>query len=212
MTDRTLTVGVSGHRPNRLAMSVDALRAESARFLSALAAGAGGRPLVALSALAEGSDRAFAAAALDLGWRLHVVLPFARDQYVTTFGDQADTVEFDRLLAAARRVESLPGSLDRANEGYEAVGIETVRQSDVLLAVWDGKPAAGKGGTPHVIEMALVVGKPVIWLDATAKAPLRRLAAASGEAGNRLLDRAAAAATPLDGAAIADIARRLGTR
>ncbi|MFJ8953478.1 hypothetical protein ACIRO1_25525 [Streptomyces sp. NPDC102381] len=46
-----------------------------------------------------------------------------------------------------------------------AAGKEVVDQSDVLLAVWDGKPAGGKGGTADVVAYAQRQGMDVriIW-------------------------------------------------
>ena len=61
------------------------------------------------------------------------------------------------------------GSSTRAATGedsYLDCGIETVNGADVLLAVWDGDPARGKGGTAEVVQYALSIGKPVMIIDA----------------------------------------------
>jgi hypothetical protein len=44
--------------------------------------------------------------------------------------------------------------------------METVNDSDVLIALWDGLPARGKGGTAEVVEYATALGKPVLIIDA----------------------------------------------
>ena len=52
-------------------------------------------------------------------------------------------------------------------DAYLDCGMETVNGSDVLLAVWDGEAARGRGGTAEVIEYAQSMGKPIIIIDAT---------------------------------------------
>jgi hypothetical protein len=44
-----------------------------------------------------------------------------------------------------------------------------------LVAVWDGKPSAGRGGTPEIIEYALARTKPVAWVSAAADPAARVL-------------------------------------
>ena len=51
-------------------------------------------------------------------------------------------------------------------DAYLDCGIETVNGADVLLAVWDGDSARGKGGTADVVEYARSIGKPVMIIDA----------------------------------------------
>jgi hypothetical protein len=167
----TFTVGLTGHRPNRLAIGEAATSCCLTRVLAALGRGAGGRRKVAISSLAEGADRLFAAAALGLGYRLEALLPFRSGDYETTFGDAATTPDYRELLARAARVTELPGTLADSTAGYEAVGRAMVEAADILVTVWDGRGAAGRGGTPEIIDYALGLGRPVIWIDA---ARLRR--------------------------------------
>jgi hypothetical protein len=166
-----LKVGVTGHRPNRLQIGELTVRERLHDVLSALAAGAqnAGRPVppIAVSALAEGADRLFAAVALELGYRLDVLLPFVSRDYETTFGDATTTDGYRALLDRAAHVTSLDGVLADATAAYEAVGRATVDASDVLVTVWDGKPSAGRGGTADIIAYSLERGIPVIWIDAT---------------------------------------------
>lgn len=163
---RPLTVGITGHRPNRMHIGEVAVARRLWLVLAALRSGARGRKRIAVSALAEGSDRLFAEAALDLGYELQAMLPFPSADYETTFGDQATTPHYRDLLARAAHVTELPGTLADSKAGYEAVGHATVAASDILVAVWDGKGAAGRGGTPEIIDHAVRAGKPVIWIDA----------------------------------------------
>jgi hypothetical protein len=162
----TLSVGISGHRPNRMAIGVKRVSRRLEIVLDALKRGADGGTRVAVTALAEGSDRLFADAALRQGYRLKVLLPFKSGDYETTFGDKAETATYRQLLSRAHDMTELPGSLGDTKSAYEVVGRATVDASDILVAVWDGKPAAGRGGTPEIIEYAITCRTPVIWIDA----------------------------------------------
>lgn len=50
------------------------------------------------------------------------------------------------------------------SRSYEAVGRVVLDQSDVLMAIWDGKSEHGEGGTGQVVTEALERGIPVIWI------------------------------------------------
>ena len=114
--------------------------------------------LVALSAIAVGADSLFAEAAISLGIRLSVVLPF--EGYAEDFADGAEREGFETLLAAADRTHTLSYT-GRSNEAYAAVGRWIVDHSDRLIAVWDGQPARGPGGTGDVVDYALERGHPL---------------------------------------------------
>lgn len=173
---QSFTVGVTGHRPNRLHVGEARIGKRIRDALTAVRAGAAeaqgrrlsGRRLQlrALSPLAEGADRIFAAEALALGFELHALLPFASPEYETTFTDPSTTPAYRSFLARAKEVVQLPGSLSDADAAYAAVGRETERRCDLLMAIWDGGPAAGPGGTPEIIDSHLARGKPVLWIDA----------------------------------------------
>lgn len=150
-----LTVGVTGHRtiPDEAFAHVrSALAAELAR-----AARRAGR-LEALSSLAAGADQLFAELALDSGALLTVVCPGA---------DYEDTLAPDEL-SGFRRLDKRAHAhvrLDHAvvdEEAYYAAGVYIAERSDVVLAVWDGHPARGRGGTADVVAYARTLGKPVI--------------------------------------------------
>ena len=185
-----LSVGITGHRIDALGPDVLAALpgrlAEALRMVtdSALAVHAGHPHLFSaepprldfVSPLANGADQIAAEAALQLGFRLHAVLPFAADDYRRDMA--ADATTFDELLARAQTRLELPG--DRANEteGYAMAGRATVAHCDLLIAVWDGLKARGRGGTGEVVEMAVAHGTPVIHLPAASDAPPKLLWAA----------------------------------
>jgi hypothetical protein len=126
-----------------------------------------------ISALAEGADVIAARAALKAGCRLTALLPFKPEDYETTFSDKAHRPVFRDLMGRAENRIVLPGSLRNPNAGYVAVGAETVNRSDILLTIWDGAPAQGRGGTPEVLQSALQRRLPIIWIDATEDRPPR---------------------------------------
>ena len=85
---------------------------------------------------------------------------------------------FDALLARAMRVLELPGEDPSDIEAYVMTGRATVAHSDVLIAVWDGLPPRGRGGTAEVVQMAIARGTPVIHILPAPDEPAKLLWAA----------------------------------
>jgi hypothetical protein len=54
-------------------------------------------------------------------------------------------------------------------DAYAAVGRYVVDHCDVLIAVWDGKPSASRGGTAEIVRYALQQDRPVlrVWGDSS---------------------------------------------
>jgi hypothetical protein len=128
-----------------------------------------GAPLLRLlSPLAEGADRLVAEAGLALGYRLEVPMPFPQDKYEDDFAG-ASRDEFHALLAQAGpnllEIDGLHGE-DVGNRSYEAVGRLVARNCDLLIAVWDGGPGNGRGGTADIVRFAARANQPVWWLRA----------------------------------------------
>jgi hypothetical protein len=125
-----------------------------------------------ISSLAEGADRIAAQAALAAGFALDVVLPCPASIYVATFSDDVSRAAFDALMdrARARLVLPLAGKPeksvdDRLPLSYETAGLTMLAQSDILIAIWDGKPADGRGGTGQIVDEAVRRGIPVVVFD-----------------------------------------------
>ncbi len=131
----------------------------------------GGYPaagLVGVSCVAAGADSLFAEAVVAAGGRLVLVIP-SRD-YRARKVKPAQAEQFDRLVAAAHEVVTMP--LECAGrEAYEAAGKELLRRADRLVAVWDGSPPSGKGGTADVVRAARDAGLPVdvVWPEGAAR-------------------------------------------
>jgi hypothetical protein len=186
-----LRVGVTGHRPNRLeGADPERLRASVAQVLELLCrsvrdlrAAAGpsyaDQPAVLrlVSALAEGADQIAALEALALDFELQAPLPFPRDLYREQMAPEGREA-FDALLDQASAVLELDGSAEsesRRQAAYEAVGRITLLHADVLIAIWDGAEARGRGGSPQIIAEALRLDVPTIWIDANQPHAARAL-------------------------------------
>src|SRR5688572_15313525 len=119
---------------------------------------------IALSSIAGGSDQLFVRQARASGLTWHAILPMTRAEFAKDFTPR-DWEAVEQMLAAADHVRTIDENGDR-KDGYLDCGIETVNGADVLIAVWDGEPARGKGGTADVVEYARSTGKPLMIVDA----------------------------------------------
>ncbi len=140
-----MKVGVTGHQ--RL---VDEAQWRWVEEMINLELDAAAAPLVAVTSLAVGADQLLAKCVVARGGQVHAVLPF-RD-IERTFAVE-DLVPFRQLLASASvEVLTFEGSDEDA---YLAAGKRVVALSDLMLAIWDGLPARGKGGTGDVVQWAI---------------------------------------------------------
>ncbi|WP_329035970.1 hypothetical protein OHT61_06835 [Streptomyces sp. NBC_00178] len=151
-------IGVTGHRsipPEAHAHVLESMRAAFCGHDGSLEA---------LSSLAVGADQLFADIALAHGAELTVVIPSG--DYEEGFADQAELTRYRALKARAAREVRLdfPHATD---EAYYAAGAYIADHCDRLLAVWDGRPARGLGGTGDIVTYARALGRPVtvIWQD-----------------------------------------------
>lgn len=118
---------------------------------------------IALSSVARGSDQLFVREARAAGLSWHAILPLPRAEFAKDFtADEWAAVE--EMLAGADHVRVIHEYGDR-EDSYLDCGVETTNGADVLLAVWDGNQARGKGGTAEVVQYAKSVGKPVLVID-----------------------------------------------
>lgn len=165
---RVLSVLVAGHRDQRLAgrgaAALARLDAVLARFAdvrtSALAQQLFGAALYdqaapqvrVLTGDCDGVDAHARRAASRLGLPLRVVSAAG----TAGLEAQAGNVHFgcpDEILAQDDAVHGMRDEL-------------ALLHADVLVAVWDGAPAVGKqGGVVRLIQRAVQVGTPVLWID-----------------------------------------------
>lgn len=158
-------IAVTGHRDltPRSAFTVEA------RIRELL--GSRAPEFVGVSCLAEGVDQIFANVVLELGGTLEAVVCAADRRHALPVSARA---LYDRMLAAATVIRRLPfsSSTSHAHQAANAVMLESV---DELIAVWDGRPAAGRGGTAEVVEEARRRGIPVhrVWPPGSARSSRR---------------------------------------
>ena len=117
-----------------------------------------------VSPIADGADQIAAEVALELGWELQVVLPFDRKRYRASLTGDAARARFDALIGQASCVLELPGDSSRELDAYVMTGRATVAHCDILIAIWDGLPPRGRGGTGEVALLAITRGTAVIHL------------------------------------------------
>jgi hypothetical protein len=115
-----------------------------------------------LSSLAAGADQIFAEVLQSARIELEAVIPCAG--YEVTFGDDAARAGYERSLAVAASVHRLPfGS--PSEQAFLAAGAWIVSHCDLLIAVWNGLPARGIGGTGDVVALAQAQGRAWLHLD-----------------------------------------------
>ncbi len=125
-----------------------------------------------ISPLAEGADRLVARIVLEqTNTRLIAALPFKREDYLDDFVTPKSKDEFTTLLKKSHRCIELDmkvanatqgaDTVDARRSGYRRIGEYVVEHSDILIALWDGKPARGGGGTAEIVSLAIKEGKPV---------------------------------------------------
>ncbi|REE60553.1 hypothetical protein BX257_3091 [Streptomyces sp. 3212.3] len=148
---RVTRIGVTGHRSIPAAVLPSVLSGMR-RQLSAE-----GR-LEALSSLAAGADQLFADIALANGVPVTAVIPGM--DYEAHLGDAEVQVSYRRLLECCAARVDLPRESTH-EEAYYAAGRWIVDHADLLIAVWDGCPARGLGGTADVVAYARRAGVPV---------------------------------------------------
>ncbi|MFF8832755.1 hypothetical protein [Streptomyces sp. NPDC015131] len=157
-------IGVTGHRdiPEQLLAHVRAALDTALLAAARQAARDGAGGLEALSSLAAGADQLFADIALDRGAELTVVIPSG--DYEDGFADPDELARFHGLRKRATR-EVRMDYLRSTDEAYYAAGAYIADHCDRLLAVWDGRPARGLGGTGDIVRYARDRGTPVtvIW-------------------------------------------------
>jgi hypothetical protein len=172
--DPILSVGITGHRSIAAEPIVSkAVEAAITAVLRALEKGSrpssGSKPFVTsirfrlkvVSMLAEGADLLGMQAGLDCGAELVGVLPFDEQAYREAFESAPSQALFDNVWSKLSSIVVLGGFVGD-DASYEQANRAILDRSDVVIAVWDGDPARGRGGTGDVVHDALERGLPVI--------------------------------------------------
>ncbi|GLU50478.1 hypothetical protein [Nocardiopsis ansamitocini] len=152
-------IGITGHS-NLAADSVPLVREALTEALSPYSDSG----LVGISCLARGADQLFAEVVLELGGRLEVVLPSV--DYREAKVEPHDLERFDTLLMGSVLVRYMPHRT-AGRDAYEDANEAVLGGIDRLVAVWDGRPSGGRGGTGDAVGTARGRGVPVdvVWPD-----------------------------------------------
>jgi hypothetical protein len=147
-----MRVGITGHR----GLSPEVEQQVRVALADAVTA-YGTAELVGVSCVADGPDSWFAQTVLDHGGDIEVVLP--AEQYRAALPDW-HLPTYDTLVERAAEVHRT--GLEVCDDHAYMTGSEVlVDRVDELIAVWDGNPARGHGGTADVVSYARRQGVPV---------------------------------------------------
>ena len=111
---------------------------------------------------AEGADLLGAQAARAAGSEIACVLPFVFEEYRHDFSAPDAARAAQSAVEEAEARFELPGSRDEGPRSYERANEIILAKSDLLVAVWNGKRAAGRAGTGDVVQAAMSRRIPVI--------------------------------------------------
>jgi hypothetical protein len=174
-----LSVGITGHRsvglegPAACAISAsfDELFSKLMRGLNAAIARdsslfSGAPPVLWLVGMAaEGADLLSARSARSMGAHIGCVLPYSFDEYKADFTTASALKLADELIAGATATFVLPGTRAEGNRAYERANETILANIEILIAVWNGRPASGRAGTGDVVQAAIAGRIPVIIID-----------------------------------------------
>jgi hypothetical protein len=146
-------VGVTGHT-NLTDRSHELVQHELFDVLSPRSA-----DLVGMTCLARGADQLFADVVLELGGALEVVIPAS--DYFTGISDPVSRERCKAYLDAAASTVTMPYETSGPS-AYLSASQYLIDRCGLLVAVWDGAPAAGRGGTADAVEYARERGRSVV--------------------------------------------------
>ncbi len=158
---KLLTVGALGHRiienPEVIIPAID-------QVLEILINAFKATNITVVSSLAEGADRLIAQRCIALhDSKLIAALPLPEKEYSQDFTSPASVQEFQSLLNEADDVIVLSAGDDRL-VAYQKAGAYLVDSCSVLVAIWDGLPARGPGGTADTVVLARNRNLPLAWI------------------------------------------------
>ncbi len=114
------------------------------------------------TSLAIGADQLFAQILRDQGIPYTAILPCR--ELEKTFHTPAQLESYCRLLKNAATVETLD-FIEPAEIAFFEAGKRVVDLADMMIAVWNGQPAKGLGGTGDAVKYALDQKKRVVHIN-----------------------------------------------
>jgi hypothetical protein len=119
-----------------------------------------------ISCLAIGSDQMFAEVILSKGVELIAVIPCLN--YEFTFHSSDDLLNYQRLkLKAAELIQM--DEISPTEQAFYQASQYLVDRSNAIIAIWNGQPAKGFGGTADVVSYASNKGKNIIHINPVLK-------------------------------------------
>lgn len=159
-----MIAGITGHQNLGTADRIEWTGAALRKEVTQCGATAG------VSCLAIGADQLFAALILEQNLKLIAVIP--SHTYETTFTNTTALLRYRQLKARAALLDQLEHQYPTETAFFDA-STRVVQRCDLLLAVWDGKPARGFGGTADVVALALRMQKTVIHINLAVQKVVR---------------------------------------
>lgn len=163
-----MVIGAIGHR---VLAEIDRLESAVDLVLGRIESAFPGETWVLLSSLAEGADRLVAVRTLRRPrTSLIAVLPMECAIYEEDFLTADSRQQFAKLMARATKTVVMPPEVSR-ERAYAAAGAFIVQHCELLIALWDGQPSRGPGGTSGVIDGARARRLPLAWIRAGNRRP-----------------------------------------
>lgn len=154
-----MKIGISGHQ-ERPGIDWAWTRHVLGKVLQGL-----GPKITGYSSLARGADQLFAYLVLEGHGTLVFVRPLA--DYEACFEGKALADFLELRRAAAHEIKVAP--LGDKESAFLVAGQRVADESEILVAIWDGEDAEGKGGTGDIVAYALQRQIPVLHIDAIEK-------------------------------------------
>lgn len=140
-----MKVGITGHQ-DLSKHSLEWIKQSLENFIAANTIEKG------YSSLAAGADQLFVKCLKQVHISYDIIVPCRK--YESTFKMEDDLKTFNTLLQCADNVVILDYDRPGENAFYDA-GIKIVELSDHMIAIWNGYPAKGLGGTADIVKKAL---------------------------------------------------------
>jgi hypothetical protein len=140
-----MRIGITGHQRLRNPIDVEWVKREIETLLRSVT-----EPFVGITSLATGVDQLFAAAVLHNGGSLEAIIPHPKHERSLK---KKDRTSYRRLRDRAAKICIL-ASKESIEQCYLEAGRTVVDSSDLIIAVWNGKLAAGSAGTANIVKYA----------------------------------------------------------
>lgn len=155
-----LKIAITGHRDLK-EIHIESYKQQIKAYILSIMNKTNGKIKI-ITPLADGADRLIAYVSMELGLEFEVLLPMQRELYIQDFDTSLE--EFIFLESKASSVSTMPLYWDNTIESisnygidrdyqYSEVGRTLAKESDYMIALWDGIENNKWGGTAHVVKM-----------------------------------------------------------